>query len=397
MGLTASASAAYVHYRLLHEPGYTSFCDINTSMACSQVYLSRYGSVGGVPVATVGGLWFVLVLLLVGAAGRGPTTFRENVAGYLFTLSTLALAAVLYLGYASFFVLRTICILCVITYAAVIGIFLVSGAATSIPMRTLPRRLGGDVRALAGNPAALAVAVLFLVGAASAIAFFPRGPAVSTPASASGSSGSPDSRTDAATTQGGHQASEFERWYLSQPRVTLPVPNGGAKVLVVKFTDYQCPACGQSHEWYKPILAKYQASHPGQVRFVSLDFPLNPTCNASVTRVVHFAACEAAVAARLARERGRLEAMEDWLYANQTATPEMIRAAAREVAGVTDFDARYAALLQAVRTDAALGGLNNVRSTPTFFINGTMIVGALPPQYFDQAIALELARAGDGK
>ncbi len=392
-GLAVSTNAAYVHYRLLHEPGYTSFCDINTAMSCSQVYLSRYGAVGGVPVAVLGAIWFVLALLLVAAAGRAPATVRENVAGYLFALSTLALAVVLYLGYASLAILRTACILCLITYAAVIGIFLVSGAATAVPMRTLPRRLVTDLRALARSPAALVIAILFLAGAASAVAFFP---SASPPAAAA--TAAPDraqQASPAAPQAAAGQASEFERWYRAQPRVNLPVPADGAKVLVVKFTDFQCPACGQAHEWYKPILAKYQATHPGQVRFVSLDFPLHPACNASVTRVVHIAACEAAVAVRLARERGKGPAMEDWLYANQTATPDLVRQAARDIAGVTDFDARYAALLQAVKTDAALGALNNVRSTPTFFINGTMIVGALPPQYFDQAIALELGGSGD--
>jgi hypothetical protein len=34
-----------------------------------------------------------------------------------------------------------------------------------------------------------------------------------------------------------------------------------------------------------------------------------------------------------------------------------------------------------------------VKSTPTFFLNGVRIEGALPPVYFDQAIAYELARA----
>ena len=40
-----------------------------------------------------------------------------------------------------------------------------------------------------------------------------------------------------------------------------------------------------------------------------------------------------------------------------------------------------------------LGRQLGVKSTPTFFINGVKIEGALPPQYFDQAIAYELQRA----
>ena len=99
---------------------------------------------------------------------------REDVPGYLFVMSTLALAAVLYLGYASFVILKTVCVLCLTTYAAVIGIFLVSGAATQFPMTTLPRRAARDLRVLVGNPLAIGIVVLFFAGAATTLAFFPR-------------------------------------------------------------------------------------------------------------------------------------------------------------------------------------------------------------------------------
>ena len=46
-----------------------------------------------------------------------------------------------------------------------------------------------------------------------------------------------------------------------------------------------------------------------------------------------------------------------------------------------------------MKGDVALGRQLGVKSTPTFFINGVKIEGALPPQYFDQAIAYELQHA----
>ena len=57
----------------------------------------------------------------------------------------------------------------------------------------------------------------------------------------------------------------------------------GAKVLIVKFNDFQCPACGQSYLQYKPIFAKYEAEHPGQVRVVLKDYPLNRDCNDNIS------------------------------------------------------------------------------------------------------------------
>jgi predicted DsbA family dithiol-disulfide isomerase len=124
------------------------------------------------------------------------------------------------------------------------------------------------------------------------------------------------------------------------------------------------------------------------------DFPLESECNAGVTSDLHPAGCEAAVAVRLARQHGKAEALEEWLFANQPdLSPQLVEQGAREVGGVTDFKARYDVTLQAVKLDIDSGRAIGVRATPTFVINGVMIQGGLPPQLFDDAIAYELQRA----
>ena len=60
---------------------------------------------------------------------------------------------------------------------------------------------------------------------------------------------------------------------------------------------------------------------------------------------------------------------------------------------MTDFDAKYQATLELVKGDIAMGQQLKVNQTPTFFINGIKIDGAWAPQFFDQAIAYELAHA----
>src|SRR5215210_2936871 len=126
VGLAASTAAAYVHYRMLADPTYASFCDVSATVSCTQVYASRFGTFRGIPVAVFGGIWFAFATLLSVAGLTAGPGVRESVPGYLFAGSTLALAAILYLGYASFVLLKLLCVLCVITYAAVIGLFLVS-------------------------------------------------------------------------------------------------------------------------------------------------------------------------------------------------------------------------------------------------------------------------------
>jgi uncharacterized membrane protein/protein-disulfide isomerase len=387
VGLAASAYAGYVHYHLLYDPMYRSLCDVSATVSCTTVYQSRYSTFRGVPVAIAGGLWFAVAALLSWAGMSAREAVRESIPGYLFVLSTLALSVILYLGYASFFLIKAVCVVCLITYAAVIGLFLVSGAATSVPMKTLPGRAARDARVLAGSPLAIALVVLFFAGAVSTLAFFPR------ESVSAGGAGDPSAQAAATPAVTQDQRSEFERWYSSQPRVPLVVPADGAKVLVVKFNDFQCPACGQSYTAYKPIFAKYAAEKPGQVKLVLKDYPLNRDCNDNIGQSIHPAACDAAVAVRLVPP-AKVEAMEEWLYGNQpTMTPQSVRQAARDVGGVTNFEARYAPTLALVKGDVTLGRQLQVKSTPTFFINGVKIEGALPPQYFDNAIEYELQRA----
>jgi protein-disulfide isomerase len=192
------------------------------------------------------------------------------------------------------------------------------------------------------------------------------------------------------------QKAEFIKSYEALPKVNVPLDAGTAKVLVVKFNDYQCPPCRQTYLDYKPIFAKWAKQAPGKVKFVTKDFALERECNAVVSSDVHPAACEAAVAVRLAREKGKAEAMEEWIFANQPSlTSASVRQAARDVGGVQDMDARYAATLDLVKGDTAQGAQLKVNSTPTFFMNGMRIPG-LRPEFFDAAIAWELKRVGGG-
>jgi uncharacterized membrane protein/protein-disulfide isomerase len=386
VGLAASTAAAYVHYHLLFDPNYTSFCDVNATLSCTQVYMSRYSTFRGIPVSVIGAIWFggAALLAVTGLAGKGDA--RESAPGYLFAASTLALAVVLYFEYVSFVVLKAVCVLCLTMAAAVVGLFFLSGSTTPFPMTTLPRRAARDLRALFASPVAMVVTVLFLAGAFSTVAFFPR-EVSATPETAATLAAPPQAPTQA-------QASEFEKYWEARERVAMAIPADGAKVLIVKFNDFQCPPCRNSHLAYKPVLAKYLTEHAGQVRYVLKDYPLDAECNANVANTIHPSACEAAVAVRLARTHNREEAMIEWIFANQPMlTPELVKQGAREVGQVTDFDAKYASTLESVKSDIALGKQLGVGATPTFFINGKKVDGALPVQYFQQAIEYELNHA----
>jgi uncharacterized membrane protein/protein-disulfide isomerase len=381
LALVASIAALYVHYRIIKDPTYTSFCDINETVSCEAVLESPYATVRGVPVAAGGVIWSALVLLIA-ATGlrRDDTDAYAAAAGYIFVLATIGLSAVLYLGYASFFVIGKMCPLCMTMYVSVIGIFLVSGG-TSMALSALPSRLSRDLRSVVKSPALAVLALLFIVGSVSLVAFFPR--AEEQTVTTAGEVYTPPTETIDPD-----QLAEFNKWIDAQPRVTIPVPANGAQVLIVKFNDYQCPSCRQTYMEYKGILAKYQ-NNP-KVRFVTMDFPLDSECN---TAGIHGSACEAAAAVRMAKAKGKGVEMEEYLFSNQEKfTPAWVKDAAKRVAGIADFDAEYPKVLEQVKADAALGRQLDVQATPTFFINGLKINGGFRPVFFEAVIEHELKK-----
>ena len=378
-----------MHYRILNDPLYASFCDVSATLNCTEAYTSEFGAFGGVPVALLGMLFFAGLLALIALCSASPAASR-NLPGYIFVSSTIGLAAVLYLAYASYFVLNVVCLLCVGTYLAVIGLFLLSGSGTHYPMTSLPMRIIDDLQRLIRTPRALTAAAVFAAAAVTAIVVFPE-QRVRAEAGASESEQAQPAAVISPT-----QLQQFEQYLAQQPRVPVMAPSDGAAIVILKFNDYQCPGCGQTYRDFKPVLAKWAKEAPGKVKFIAKDYPLERECNQFIPSDLHSGACEAAVAVRLAREKGKAEAMEDWLYANQPAmNPDTVKKAAATVGGVTDFDARYAATLALVKADIAQGQQLKISGTPTFFVNGIRLPG-MKPEFFDAAIAWEVKRLQAG-
>ena len=166
-----------------------------------------------------------------------------------------------------------------------------------------------------------------------------------------------------------------------------------APVVIVEFTDYQCPFCSRHFlETFPQIKANYVDT--GQVRYVYLDFPLTS---------IHPQAQAAAEAARCAGDQDAYLPMHDMLFARQSEWGGRADAAtvfagfAQELGlDVNVFDecldgrVHEAAVLADLEKGVALG----VDGTPAFFLNGNFLSGAQPYEVFQQAIENLLAEAG---
>ncbi len=155
-----------------------------------------------------------------------------------------------------------------------------------------------------------------------------------------------------------------------------------AKLVIVEFSDFQCPFCRRFHdETYQALLDAY----PGQIRFVYRNLPLTS---------IHPNAMPAAVASLCANDQNAYWDFHEKLFSSETLDEATyIRYAADLGLDVETFTAclsggSHDAFIQE-DMDFALG--LGVQSTPTFFVNGLAIVGAQPLANFKQIIDKELA------
>jgi protein-disulfide isomerase len=168
-------------------------------------------------------------------------------------------------------------------------------------------------------------------------------------------------------------------------------------VTLVEFIDYQCRVCRQADARYRAPLDDLQRRYPNVFAVVRVEFPLENECNPSGpdrSGGRHPAACEAAVAVRLARDRrpGLERQVIDWLWRQQNVlSSEFVLASIPSQFGL-DLRSGYAESLEAIRLEAALARGIGVSGTPTYFLNGRRL-SVLPSETMGQAVQAEIDRA----
>jgi protein-disulfide isomerase len=166
-------------------------------------------------------------------------------------------------------------------------------------------------------------------------------------------------------------------WYRGDP---------DAKVVVVEFSDFQCPFCRKHVDETQPALDE-QFVDTGEVMWIFKHFPLQ----------IHPQAPAAGAAAECAGDQGKFWEMHELLFANVDAwSINDPSAVFTDLAGQLelDVDAFNAcmddpAALERVRSDMDEGA-PFVQGTPTFIVlfneEGRIIPGALPLETFSQAL-----------
>ena len=169
---------------------------------------------------------------------------------------------------------------------------------------------------------------------------------------------------------------------------TLPLlGNKNAKVTIVEFSDLQCPFCKRFFDDALPQIKK-EYIDTGKVKLVYRDFPLG----------IHEMAQTYAEAAECAHEQGKFWEMHDKIFGEQkngVATVDDLKKWARGFGVKEDqfntcIDTKKYA--EEVAKDLKDGEAAGVQGTPSFFINGKLVVGAVPFSVLEKEIEAALKK-----
>lgn len=138
-----------------------------------------------------------------------------------------------------------------------------------------------------------------------------------------------------------------------------------AKVTIVEFADFQCPACAATHPWLKQLLADYG----DKVRFVFRHYPLAMHANAQL----------ASRAAEAAGKQGKFWELHDLLYEHQNEWAFQLKPEGKFVEYANQLelneeqfktDLTEVAASERIAQDMGDGDALGVDATPTIFFNG---------------------------
>ena len=163
--------------------------------------------------------------------------------------------------------------------------------------------------------------------------------------------------------------------------------DANAPVTIVEYSDYECPFCAR---FYSQTLGQLKREYidTGKVKFVYKDFPLD----------FHQNAKPAAIAANCVfKELGDMKYFEyhDIIFENQQSlNAQNLKKWALEVgASQSAYDTciKDPQMAAEVDEDMREGSSFGVSGTPSFLINGELIVGAVPYSQIKQAIDSKLS------
>jgi protein-disulfide isomerase len=167
------------------------------------------------------------------------------------------------------------------------------------------------------------------------------------------------------------------RWFKSRPGVNQPLSDAKSKgdyrapIKIVEYSDFQCPACATGSRYLKEFLEKY----PDKIFVQYRPYPLSS----------HELSMPLAIAGECAARQGKFWPYQELLFSNAPLLGRTLRVQGKleELATTVGLDlSLFQECLKdpnielGIIADRDKADLQGVKATPTYFVNGKMVVGA---------------------
>ncbi|WP_371819382.1 DsbA family protein [Tolypothrix sp. PCC 7910] len=153
-----------------------------------------------------------------------------------------------------------------------------------------------------------------------------------------------------------------------------------SKIVLVEFSDFQCPYCAEAHKTLKQLLAKY----PDKFTLVYKHFPLMP---------IHDQALPAAKAAWAAYQQGKFWEYHDALFTHQQKLGEELYLSTAKSLNLdvekfqADAFGANSIAEQAIRKDIQLAEKLGLGGTPFFIMNSNNFSGVVQLSNIESILA----------
>ncbi|MBC7539076.1 MAG: thioredoxin domain-containing protein [Bacteriovorax sp.] len=320
-----------------------SLCNVNQFFNCDKTTLSLFGNILGVPIALFG---FIVGVLIMG----GLIVRNENYERTIyFTLAVNFIGCVILFSY-SLFILKGLCPFCTLYYivSGITFLYFFRKSKTMIPALSY-------LAVFAAIVLTIAVPVKMNI----------------------------DTKENA---QAAISTDVIKQFYtlanLGAPAIASEfkitnIPNAPIKMVI--FSDFECPSCKALSEQIPKLMSRYE----GKIDIQYFFYPLDNSCNPSMQRPLHQYACKAAYAASC-MPLVDFAKTHDEIFQNQEKFEEGFLDKYVKSNNLESCIADPKTKERVVTLIKAADPFN-VRSTPSYLINGAKIEGAIP---LDQMYAI---------
>lgn len=362
-GAGVAMELSLLHAKQILQPGFVSFCSWSDTFNCDVVAQSRWSELFGIPIASLGLLYYIFIALLSALASRKTDDLRF-VAPLIFTLAGVSLLYSIFLAYISSAVIRTICILCSGLHLINAAMFVVSWVYLRSPLSKVRTAVRMGKESLLKRPASsLALLSILVPFLASAWGF--------------------GLWTQSLKVKSSELVGEKSVIALGPKEIKLlygeSAPSGST-LIVFEFSDFQCSYCAELsrslHKAIKPLRDR--------IKVVFKNYPLDTSCNSFLPSQIHSSACASAAAAQCAARQGKFWPFHDLLFRNQYAQdPDSLMLYAIQVGlDIDEFKSclRDPAVLEQIKADIVLGKRLGLPGVPALVIKDKIYLGTRSPE-----------------